>query len=179
MNEGSLGKRILTSVMITIVALVVIVGIGIGFGKIGIPLWPFVFFLMFYLQLENMNGSKLWSTAIGGIIGIFAGMSQGIFTELTGNPIYGLAGMALVLFSIIVIFIMQATPYINNYTMLLLTMLTMFTVSANALGGLTGTEMGFIEAFIRAFCSYAVSVTLFAILTNLMANKAKKAVPSE
>ncbi len=184
MNETSKAKKVVTSLIISIVAILIFVGIGIGFGMIGIPLWPFVFFMFYFTSVVNFDKSKLWSTALGGFIGILVGMSQGIVTQLTGNPIIGLAVFIILALTVVTMFIMGEFPFINVLTMLLITLLTLFSVMvpgdwAGYTSSMAGYDMGYLEAFIRSICSYALSVGLFVIISNVMAKKAAKAQVAE
>lgn len=184
MNETSLVKKVMTSLVISIVAIIIFVGIGIGFGMAGIPLWPFVFFMFYFTSVVNFDKSKLQPTAIGGFIGIFVGMSQGIITQLTGNPAIGLAVFIVLALTVITMFIMGDFPFINVLTMLIITLLTLFTVMvpgdwAGFTSSMAGYDMGYLEAFIRSACSYVLAVGLFMIVSNVMAKKAAKAQVSE
>lgn len=178
MNEASLGKKIFTSFIISLVAIAIFIGIGIGFSKIGIPLWPFVFFMFFFTSIDNFDKSKLWPTAIGGLIGILVGMTQGIVTELTLNPITGIVAFAVLAIICVTIFIMGNVPYVNVFTMILITLMTVFTFTASDLGGFPGMEMSYIESLLKVASSYALSVGLFVIISSIMARKALSAQPS-
>lgn len=184
MNGTSLAKKVVTSLIISIVAIIIFAGIGIGFGMIGIPLWPFVFFMFYFTSVVNFDKSKLWSTTIGGFIGILVGMSQGIITQLTGNPMIGLAVFIVLALTVVTMFIMGEFPFINVLTMLIITLLTLFSVMvpgdwAGFTSSMVGYDMGYLEAFIRSICSYALSVGLFVIVSYVMAKKTAEAEVSE
>lgn len=184
MNEVSLGKKIVTSAIIAVVAIAIFVGITIVFSMIGIPLWPFVFFMFFFTSIDKFDKSKLWSTAIGGFIGIFVGMSQGMITQLTGNEMIALIIFALMAISLVTMFIMGDVPVVNVFTLLLLTLITLFTSNvpgdwAGFTSEMAGYDMGYIEAFVRICGSYALSVLLFVVVSNVMAKRAAKAVVTD
>lgn len=176
MSEISLGKKIITSFVITIIAIAVFVGIAMLFGKVGIPLWPFVFFLFFYASIMNFDRSKFWPTAIGGFLGIFVGMSQGIFTQMTGSPTVGFIVFAVFALALVTMFIMGGIPCVNVLTLLLMTLLTVFPSMtpggwAGFPVGTAGYDIGYIESFIRVICSYALAVILFVVINSIMAKK--------
>lgn len=80
MKNQSRVKKAITSALILLAAVVVIVLIAMAFGTIGVPLWPFILFLFFYTSVDNFDPAKLKGTAIGGLLGIIVGMSQGVVT---------------------------------------------------------------------------------------------------
>ncbi|MBC3888117.1 hypothetical protein GH810_07325 [Acetobacterium paludosum] len=178
MNELPLGKKIITSFIITLISILVFIGIGMGFAKIGIPIWPFVLFLLYFSTIDAFDKSKLWQTAIGGLIGITVAMSQGIVTELTLNPGAGVAVFAILAIAVVTMFIMGNVPYVNIFTMILVALMTAITFTPGNLAGFPGVEMNYIEAYIRVLSSYALGVVLFVIITNIMAKKAMNAQPT-
>lgn len=177
MNELPLGKKIITSFIITIISILVFMVVGIGFSKIGIPVWPFILFILYFSTIDAFDKSKLWTTAIGGVIGITVAMSQGIVTELTLNPIVGTVVFAILAIIVVTMFIMGNIPCVNVFTMILLALMTAITFTAGNLAGFPGVEMNYIEAYMRVLCSYALGVVLFVIITNIMARKVMNAQP--
>lgn len=178
MNELPLGKKIITSFIITLISILVFIGIGMGFAKIGIPMWPFVLFMLFFASIDNFDKSKLWTTTIGGLIGITVAMSQGIITELTLNPLVGITVFAILAIAVVTMFIMGNVPYVNVFTMMLVALLTSISFTPGILAGFPGVEINYVEAYIRVLCSYALGVVLFVIITNIMARKAINAQPN-
>lgn len=169
-NAGS-GKKILMSLIIALVAIAIFVGIGAVFSMIGIPLWPFVFFMFFYTSIDKFDRSKFWPTAVGGLVGTVVGMSQGIVTELSGSSVAGIAVFAVLAVACVTLFIMGNVRFVNVLTLLLITLITVFTFTAGDLAGSPASSMGYVESFIRVVGSYALSVVLFMIINSIMARK--------
>lgn len=165
-------KHVVTSAVILIVAVVIIVGIAIGFGAVGIPLWPFILLLFYYSSFERFDSSKFVMTCVGTAIGIFVGMSQGIFTELLGNQTAGLVVFVTLVLVLGTGFIMGDVPWASIYGILTMTILTLFSQTAGAwAGNPANTDMGWVEAFSRCMASFAICVVLFVIVNALMKKK--------
>lgn len=175
MQEKSLTKRIFTSALIFIIAVAIIIGVSMGMGIVGIPLWPFIFLVLFFTSVDGSKPEKLMGTALGGFIGIFVGMSQGIFTQITGNAMVGLVLFIICVMVLGTAFFMGTVPWANVFGLLLMTIMTQFTLAPNVWAGAPAiTDMTSIEAFIRIVISYALGVVLFIIVTAVMKSKAAK-----
>lgn len=173
MENQSTAKHIITSFLILVVAVIVIVAIGIGFGAIGIPLWPFILFLFLYAGIDKFDARQLPWTALSGAIGIFAGMAQGVFGELTGIPEVGLAVFAVSAAALATAFIMGNVKWANLTGLLLMTVLTLFQFDPALLAGVAGA--GWVSAFLRAMASYLIAVIVFFIVGKVMAARAVEA----
>lgn len=175
--EQSKIKHILTSFIILVIAVVIIVGIAIGFGAIGIPLWPFIFLLFFYSSFDKFDSSKFAMTCIGTAIGIFVGMSRGIFTDVLGSSIAGIVVFAILAIVLATGFIMGDVPWASIYGVLTMTVLTLFTLDPCIWAGVpAAVDMGWVEAFLRCMASFAVGVCLFAVVNVVMKKKAAQAI---
>lgn len=173
MEKQTKGKRIISSSIIFIVAVLIVVCIAIGMGALGIPLWPFIFLVFFYTSVDNFNMTKFKGTAIGGLIGIFVGMSQGILTQISGNSILGIVGFAICALVLGSAFIMGDVWWANVFGLLVMTMLTLFSLDPWIWAGIPDAiGMGSIEAFIRVIISYLIGVLLFIIINSVMKKKA-------
>ena len=180
MKEQSRAKKILSSAVTFLIAVVVIASIAVAMGAVGIPLWPFIFLLFFYSSVDGFNPQKFTGTALGGFIGIFVGMSQGIFTQLLGNPVAGIVCYALLALVLGTAFIMGDVPWANVFGLLLMTLLSLFTLEPNVWAAVADKpDMGSIEAFVRVIASYAVAVVLFIIVNSVIKKKAAAAAAAE
>ncbi|MDO5107200.1 MAG: hypothetical protein Q4D39_02880 [Coriobacteriaceae bacterium] len=173
MGDMPLGKKIITSIIILVIAVAVIIGIAIVFGMIGIPLWPFIMFLFLYSGLDNFDASKLPWTALSGAIGIFSGMAQGMFGEITGNPTIGMVAFALSAGALACAYIMGGVKWANLTGLLLMTVLTLFSFEPSALAGVA--EATWVGAFVRSMASYLIAVVVFVIVGKVTAGKAAAA----
>lgn len=175
MQQKNLSKQIIKSALIFVIAVVVIVLIAIGFGAIGIPLWPFIFFLFFYTSVDNFNPQKLKGTAVGGVIGIFVGMSQGIVSQLSGNTMVGFAAFALLALILGTAFIMGNVAWANVFGLLLMTLLTLFPLEPCVWAAIPArSTLGWVECFLRVMASYLIAVIIFVAVSAIMRKKSQK-----
>ena len=175
MQQKNLSRQIMKSALIFVAAVIVIVLITSGFGAIGIPLWPFIFFLFFYTSVDNFNPQKLKGTALGGMIGIFVGMSQGIVSQLSGNTTVGFAAFALFALILGTAFIMGNVAWANVFGLLLMTLLTLFPLNPCVWAALPArTTLGWTECFLRVMASYLIAVVLFVLVSAIMRKKNQK-----
>lgn len=176
MKEKSLISRIVTSVVIFLIAVVVVVVVAVGLGALGVPLWPFILLVFFYTSVDGFAPEKLKGTAVSGAIGIFVGMSQGIFAQLTGSTTAGFVCFGILAIVFCSAFIMGNVPWSTVFGILIMTIMTLFSLEPCIWAGIPAkTDMGSLEAFLRVIGSYAIGVILFVVLGIVMKNKAATA----
>ena len=153
-----------------VIAIAVIAVIMAGLGAVGLPTWPYIFFLYYFTTIANMAKEKLWIAAIGGVIGLSVSFSQGIITLFTRSETTGFI-VFLVLVILLVTFLLEGRwKVIDPFCLLLLTCLTNF-------AGVTQPV-----AYLPALASLALSVLTFAIIiaiTERSAAKKTEAVPGK
>lgn len=172
MKNQSRVKKAITSALILLAAVVVIVLIAIGFGAIGVPLWPFILFLFFYTSVDNFDPAKLKGTAIGGLLGIIVGMSQGVVTQLSGSVVVGYVVFGVLALVLCTAFIMGDVVWSNVFGMLIMSILTLFSLEPCVWAGFPAqSDMGWLEAMLRVLGSYLIAVALFVVLVILMKKK--------
>lgn len=165
-------KKVITSALILLAAVVVVVLIAMGFGAIGVPLWPFILFLFFYTSVDKFEPAKLKGTAIGGLLGIVVGMSQGVVTQLSGSTVVGYVVFGVLALVLCTAFIMGDVMWANVFGMLLMSILTLFSLEPCVWAGFPAQgDMGWLEALLRVLGSYLIGVALFAVLAVLMKKK--------
>lgn len=136
----SIGKSFITAV--TVIA--IFVGLGIGASMVGIPLWPFVMFLLWYTSVNMFDGDNFWNLAIGGFIGIILGFTTSIVAYLvdpTGmNANAGMIGLAVfgvIALIVVTLLISGKFAVLNPFMAIIMTIMTVFTLFPAQLAGST------------------------------------------
>ena len=112
---------------------------------------------------------------LGGMIGIFVGMSQGIVSQLSGNTTVGFAAFALFALILGTAFIMGNVAWANVFGLLLMTLLTLFPLNPCVWAALPArTTLGWTECFLRVMASYLIAVVLFVLVSAIMRKKNQK-----
>lgn len=173
MQEQSLCKRIFTAVIILIIAVIIIVPIAIGMGIVGIPLWAFILPLFYHSSIESFNPDKLKNTLVGGALGIFVGMSQGIFTQLFGSSLPGILCFAALALAFCTAFIVGSVPWVSTFGVFMMTLITLFSLEPCIWAGVPASiDMGSVEAFVRVMVSYAIASALLSVISAVIKKKA-------
>lgn len=158
-------------------AVVALVVIGVLLGLIGLPLWPFVFLLFFFASVDGFDMEKFKLDILSGVLGIFAGMSQAIVMQLTGNSTVALVAFFLCAMFLGASFVHGGTKWATLFGLMMLTMLTTIQMQPFQIAGCpTLTDMGALEAFLRVMGGYAIGVVLcFGLGKATVAVAAKQA----
>ena len=151
-----------------LIAFVIIAGLlaitVVGFGLIGLPGWPFCFFLFYYLTFAHIAKVKLLDTAIGGFIGLTVGFSPGILSALIGIDGIGWLITIILLIVLVTIVVDGRIKVIDPLCMMMVTTLTGYGLQCN-----TAPEL-----YLPSVGSYAIAVVGFAIVVKVVSKHAKK-----
>lgn len=134
----SIGKSFITAVVV----IAIFVGLGIGANMVGIPLWPFVMFMLWYTSVNMFDGDNFCNLAIGGLIGILLGFTTSVVAYLvdptgmnTNAGMIGLAVFGVIALIVVTLLITGRIPVLNPFMAIIMTIMTVFTMFPAQLAG--------------------------------------------
>ncbi len=154
--------NLLVSLGIAIAVLVVIGGVSVGLGAIGIPAWPFIFFLFAITTLSKLTKDGWLDTFIGGLIGLLVGLSSVIFGYFFG-PTVGLIALLVLVIILITLLVSGKFKYINVVCLFVLTAVSSFTAFIPP------------EQIVPVLISFGIGAAVFGLVVLLMSKGKKKA----
>lgn len=158
-------------------AVIVLIILGVLLGLAGLPLWPFVMLLLVYATIDGFDNEKFKWEWISGFIGILAGMSQHLVTELTGSAIAATAVFFVLAMALGTGFVKGKVKWASLFGILMLSILTLYSFNVGQLSGVAGVSA--VEDFARVIVAYVIGIglnyALGAAVHKVMGGKAKTA----
>ena len=114
--------------------------------------------LLVYASVDGFDSSKFWWESLSGALGIVAGMSNPVVTELTGSSTAGLVVFFLCALVVGGGFVKGDVKWATINGVLMLTVLTVFSSTPEQLCGVAGA--GALEALIRVMIAYGIGIVL-------------------
>jgi hypothetical protein len=134
------------------------------FPTLGLPGWPFTFFLWYFVSIARLQKDKLLVTAVGGFIGLTVSFCPALIGYFTGD-----IGIGWIVFLVLLVLLIA---FIIDGRMKVVEHLCMLMITALLPPGL-GVELP-IEKYLPAVVTYAITVAIFTILVLILSNNAKK-----
>jgi hypothetical protein len=165
--EAKTAKKpnIFKSFLIALIALAVILGMVLGvFPLLGLPGWPFTFFLFYFLSIAGLAKEKLLPTAVGGFIGMTVSFSPGLIGALTGDEGIGWVVFLVALLVLVALVVDKRVKVVDHLCMLMITALLP-----------PGLHLDLSpETYLPSVITYAIAVALFTIAVFFLSSRAKK-----
>ena len=116
---------ILQSILVAVAILAFVVVLSLGLGAIGLPAWPFIFFMFFMTTFSQLSRAGWVETFVGGLIGLVIGLAQVIGTQLFGATA-GLALLAVAVLAGLTLVVDGRFKYTNKACLFTLTAVSSF-----------------------------------------------------
>jgi hypothetical protein len=168
-NETTKKPNVFKSLLISVILCAVLLGIVIGLLPLmGLPGWPFTFFLFYFVSIAKLAKDKLLVTAIGGFIGMTVSFVPELVGALIGDVGIGWVVFLVLLVVIIAMIVDGRVKVIDHLCMLMITALLP-----------PGLELDLsAPTYLPAVLSYVIAVAIFTAAVLLISNIAKKKAAS-
>ncbi len=154
---------IVQSILVAVAILAFVVVLSLGLAAIGLPAWPFIFFMFFLTTLSQVNRSGWVETFVGGLIGLIIGLAQVIGTRFFGATA-GLALLAVAVLVVLTLVVDGRFKYTNKACLFVLTAVSSFALFIP------------FEQVLLVIVSFLIGAAFFGVIILVMESRAKKKI---
>ncbi len=152
---------IIQSILVAVAILAFVVVLSLLLGLVGLPAWPFIFFMFFLTTFSQINRSGWVDTLVGGLIGLVVGLAQVIGTRFFGATV-GLALLAVGVLVILTLLVDGRFKYTNKACLFVLTAVSSFALFIP------------FEQVVPVIISFLLGAAFFGIVVLVLESRGKK-----